>query len=488
MPSTEAAVADRPVPPSSAPYSAVAGMPSAASSDPEEADIHIDELASSDEDDEEVGLPPVGIIRGQPPPSSSLLSYALWPAVGLSLLATLIVGMAIGGALQEAHPDLSPVEQIRNLAGQAGAALAELPLPALNFPPSAPLTPSHPPAPTSHNLVYPPAPSHPLFSNYTVSPFWAARYPTPLSDLRGVVVSVWAGDAPSLREEFQRGWPLKEANFLSLIANHSDHIIFYTVWPKRGRQPLQEMAGQFGWQLLEGEQRTILPFVRARGNFSLQSEGDEYVSPKGVHILLYPIIVSFPHWLTVDAGLLERRDWGVCANNGWSLEYELYSGAMFNHRVLSHPLLSAYDFYLKMDLDIEVPNPIPYSPFVAMAEQGCVWMHTEWLESGRSHDQDCSAEADLAGLEWATRTGHYPPAALGTDWWHGKVGYYYGTPKHSHSSRSQHTHARRTPHKHAHTCTRCDADVWSRVVMCVCEQATSSAAGWAISKVRRTWI
>ena len=268
------------------------------------------------------------------------------------------------------------------------------------------------------------------FPNYTVIAPWADRWPPPDDDLRCVVVTLWGGTSASLAEEFQDNWPGKEQNFFVPLKNHTDHVIFYTVWPHNAHQQLTDFANGFGWKRLEGDARSIIPFVKRRGNFTLRSEGDEYVTPQGVRVLLFPIIGGFPEWLLNDAGLLERPDWLACAKQRWSVEYALYSGAMFNAQILSHPLLSAYDYYMKMDLDIRFMKEVPFSPFHVMQERGCVLFHTQWIKEDLFHDEDCSADIDLSALEWAA-AHNITPAALGRGWFHGTRGYMSAASQHA---------------------------------------------------------
>ena len=257
------------------------------------------------------------------------------------------------------------------------------------------------------------------FRNYTLLP----QYPWPVSNssLRGVVVSLWAGRTSTFVEEFRTMWPRREEHFLAPLKDHCDQLIFYTVYPTNDRRTLLHLAHNFSWVVQYGENRLIIPRLRQHSNFMLNSEGDEFVTPLGVHVLLFPIIMSFPSWLAEDAGLLERDDWNYCFNHHFPLDYELFSGAIFNHRILAHPVLATYDYYLNMNFDVLFYNRVPFSPFHFMRQQGCVWLHTQFVRGL----EDCTINADHAALEWAKLTGHQP-ASGSTEFFHLTSDYYYG--------------------------------------------------------------
>ena len=159
------------------------------------------------------------------------------------------------------------------------------------------------------------------------------------------------------------------------------------------------MAARFSWRLLAGDARTLLPFARRRGNFTLQSDGHECLSLLGVHVLFFPIIVSVPHRLTVDAGLLKRLDWYTCARI-W-----LVDGLRAVQRVdvqppgAVTPAAARVRLLLNMGLDIDVLRPVPQSPLMLMRERGCVWLHSQRISNAAWHDEDCVVEADQAALE-----------------------------------------------------------------------------------------
>ena len=283
------------------------------------------------------------------------------------------------------------------------------------------------------DLVHMPAPSLSppsaspvsVFSNYSVPAEYAARWPVPVDSMRGVVVSLWAGTSGDLWSEFINLWPSREQHFFVPMRDHCDHIIFYTVWPTNSHKAVMDAGAALGWKSLHGENRTVIPAVQKRGNFTLESEGDEFLTVGGVHVLLFPIIMTFPYWLTVDAGLLEQDDWHRCVGMKWSLDYELYSGTIFIHRILSHPILSGYDYYIKLDLDVRFNKPIPMSPFLVMQQHQCVWLHSKFIDYSVFHDEDCAKGAYEAAMAWAESTGHVA-ISKDTQFFHHQNGYYYG--------------------------------------------------------------
>ena len=216
-------------------------------------------------------------------------------------------------------------------------------------------------------------------------------------------------------------WPRREELFLAPLKDHCDQLIFYTVYPINDHRTLLQLAHNFSWLAQYGQDRLIIPRLRRHTNFTLNSEGDEFITPLGVHVLLFPIIMSFPTWLAEDAGLLERDDWNYCFEHHFPLDYELFSGAIFNHRILAHPILAAYDYYLKMDFDVLFHERVPFSPFHFMRQEGCVWLHTQFVKGL----EDCTLNADHAALEWAKLTGHQP-ASGSSEFFHLTSGYYYG--------------------------------------------------------------
>ena len=153
------------------------------------------------------------------------------------------------------------------------------------------------------------------------------------------------------------------------------------------------------------------------------STGTEFQTPSGLRVLLYPVAFNLPQWLVngdVDALDMHRQHWHHCYGKAWSLDYELYSGAVWTWPLLSHRLMPAYDFVLKQDLDIEWTARPPESPFLLMQRQQCVMLHSQF----RRRVEDCNADADLSALQWAAQRQHVP-ASNGSQFFHLSNGYMY---------------------------------------------------------------
>lgn len=151
-----------------------------------------------------------------------------------------------------------------------------------------------------------------------------------------------------------------------------------------------------------------------------RGEGTEFVTPLNLRVLLYPIAINLPVWLQRDPQSLERLDWLGCEGGRPGLDYVLYSGAIFIEQILTHPILQAYDYYLKMDLDVHFLQTIPISPFYYMQQQGCILLHSNY----KPQHESCLTDSNRAVESWCNKTG-YCVASQSHAWW-SSGGYYFG--------------------------------------------------------------
>ena len=109
-----------------------------------------------------------------------------------------------------------------------------------------------------------------------------------------------------------------------------------------------------------------------------------------------------------------------CADRVWNIDYELFSGAVFANQLLFHPIMSGYDYFVKVDLDVDWIWPLPSSSlFEMMQAQQCVWMHSQHRDTMRT--ADCRHEAvELFASQHGT-----VPASRSQRWW-GSLDYCWG--------------------------------------------------------------
>ena len=220
---------------------------------------------------------------------------------------------------------------------------------------------------------------------------------------------------------------------LSAMADHSDLVLFYTLFPTDADQELHEVLTN-NLKCTELTDRDSLTsrdpqssdiYARLRHpqmRYPLRLHAvREFLSPHGTHIITVPIAVNLPRYLHADPGHIQRADWLGCHGIRRSLDYNLFSGSVFSHQLLFHPILRGYDYFVKQDLDIQWHKaPVP-SLFQSMREQQCVFMHSEY----NGYGTDCGEDAPkVYELYASTRFGTSPPSK-GTTWW-ASNDYFYG--------------------------------------------------------------
>ncbi len=124
-------------------------------------------------------------------------------------------------------------------------------------------------------------------------------------------------------------------------------------------------------------------------------------------ILLQPMNVHLPrHYLS------QPPKNPTCYNGRiWSLAYALYSGAVFSYHILYLPVLEKFDYFLKVDTDIDFLKDMPFDIGEKLDTEGCLVAHSK-LET----PDDCENDALKAVLE-ATDVLHLkPPESKGYGW------------------------------------------------------------------------
>lgn len=84
----------------------------------------------------------------------------------------------------------------------------------------------------------------------------------------------------------------------------------------------------------------------------------------------------------------------------WSLSYALYSGAVFSYHIIHLPILNKFDYFLKVDTDIDFLKDMPFDIGEKMDNEGCFVAHSRLDPS-----DDCENEA-LKALVQTTEALH----------------------------------------------------------------------------------
>ena len=247
--------------------------------------------------------------------------------------------------------------------------------------------------------------------------------------VRGAVVSLYT---PNQHQQLLGRFAENEQLFYTPMADHADVIIFYTVFPDDADLLLHDDLLLLGCRELtnataltsrEPDNSDIYARLRHPAIAFPGQLGSirEFVTTHGAHILTVPIAVNLPQHLVHDIGKVQQPNWMKCANKRWSMGYVLFSGAVFSSKLLLHPILRGYDYFVKMDLDIRFLQPIPApSIFQSMHEQGCMWMHSQYS----SRKEDCGLDGPEAVEAWAAEH-QTVPASFGRKWWK-SLDYFYG--------------------------------------------------------------
>ena len=249
------------------------------------------------------------------------------------------------------------------------------------------------------------------------------------SAVRGAIVSLYT---PNQHQQLMGRFEKNDELFYAPMASHTDIVIFYTVYPEDADALLHDDLLKLGCteltnssSLTSSNPQVSDIYARLRhpaiASLDELSSIREFVSPRGSHLITVPVAVNLPQHVVRDIGKLSRPDWMKCANKRWSMGYVLFSGAVFSSKLLLHPILRGYDYFVKMDLDIRFLQPIPApSIFQSMHEQGCMWMHSQYS----SRKEDCGLDGPEAVEAWAAEH-QTVPASFGRKWWK-SLDYFYG--------------------------------------------------------------
>jgi hypothetical protein len=159
---------------------------------------------------------------------------------------------------------------------------------------------------------------------------------------------------------------------------------------------IKEIVEFHDWQLT-GEFKHNHPF--AHGALF------RFKTPAYVEVFFQPLVVTLPRYH------MNKPVIPTCRNRTWSLSYAMYSGAVFSYHLIHLPLVKKYDYFLKVDTDIEFLQEMPFDIGEDLSTRGCLIGH-----SAITGSNDCE-DNNLSALLAATRAlGLNPPKSLGYSW------------------------------------------------------------------------
>ena len=360
----------------------------------------------------------------QPPlrAASTSSSSAAGPLLGLSNTSAEWVTSAVGG-------DDTADAAVASFALAAAGALLPLPGTAVvNFTVEAALPPDRWPATIDRQMHYDSS-AGPTVTDHTTDPFIAGSPTRFHSTVRGAIISLYT---PNQHDHLVHRFKVNDELFYGPHSSHSDVIIFYTVYPDNADWQLHVDLTSLGCRELTNTSSLTSRhpdisdiYARLRHptiDFSLEMASiREFITPHAAHIITVPIAANLPQHLNRDPGRLQRPGWMSCFGQSWSMGYILFSGAVFSSKIVLHPILRGYDYFIKMDLDIRFLQPAPApSLFHSMHNQSCVWMHSHYS----TRQEDCGLDAGEAVEAWAAEH-NTSPASHNTTWWK-SLDYFYG--------------------------------------------------------------
>jgi hypothetical protein len=170
---------------------------------------------------------------------------------------------------------------------------------------------------------------------------------------------------------------------------------------------------------LEDIFRNNLKWVkRLQGQDSSQSADGEWQSLLGTRIIVKGRKFELPLYLQREPELLNNLSWLGCVGIRRSPSYNLYSGAVFSHHILSDPSLDEFDYVFKVDLDVEFFKKAPFSPSLLMKNSKCLFLHS----TIKSEKSDCNTGVIEATKDFANILGR-SPYSQNYEWC--KVPYYF---------------------------------------------------------------
>ncbi len=266
------------------------------------------------------------------------------------------------------------------------------------------------------NIDIPTLSPSPKPATYTVNKHLTHRWPVPISaslneddpflphiprfsTIRAAVLSYYSiGQCRWMRLTFKGN----ANNFFSQIIDHTDWIVFYTYYPSNARSDLESCIQEIGGiekvdpsSALYTQYRDRYSRLHPNANINLfDSTAVNIWTYSTIVIITCPLAINLPRWLTEGDAIikLELPDWKHCSSRTFSLDYIIYT-SIYTNQILKHPLLDGYDYTMKLDWDILFIKKIPFSPFISMAQQNCIWLHSNLYAvgtNGNGHgDQDC---------------------------------------------------------------------------------------------------
>ena len=200
-------------------------------------------------------------------------------------------------------------------------------------------------------------------------------------------------------EEFLDSWPNHEDRLLQKTHNSS---VLLTCPSTDAESIKRGVLDRLQWSLIEQYDHE-----HAFANGPLL----HYKTLSGVDILLQPMNLHLPR------PYLQNPTAPTCTRNSknepktWSLSYALYSGAVFSYHIIQLPVLSKFDYFLKVDTDINFIKDMPFDIGEEMDKEGCLIGHSQILTSS-----DCEDGALDAVLEATEVLQLEPPKSIGYGW------------------------------------------------------------------------
>ena len=125
----------------------------------------------------------------------------------------------------------------------------------------------------------------------------------------------------------------------------------------------------------------------------------------GVEVFFQPIIITFPRYY------MNKPTIPTCLGVPQSLSYAMYSGAVFSYHLIHLPVVNKYDFFLKLDTDIEFRGDFPIDIGQDMEDKNCLVGHT-----AIDFSNDCE-RGSLRALTKATKDlGLNKSRSIGYNW------------------------------------------------------------------------
>lgn len=129
-----------------------------------------------------------------------------------------------------------------------------------------------------------------------------------------------------------------------------------------------------------------------------------FQTPYGVDVLFQPIVITLPRYY-MNNPIIPR-----CYGSTFSLSYVMYT-TVYSYHLMELPLLSKYDFYVKVDTDVIFSGDIPFDIIEDMSSRNCLVGHTSIHNSG-----DCEVGNLKALLQGSKEMELDAPKSSGYNW------------------------------------------------------------------------